>query len=141
MVVLCLLAHPAGVMCAQENGASAGADDTAFGAFLSQLKNPFLTAVPQAVVTVVDNNVPAPVKTVVAAAVPVRTAFTPAAVLPVPDLKISGVVWAAPKPQAIIDGEVVGIGDTVKGAKVIAIRKSGVDLSIQGRTFAVGVQQ
>ena len=34
-------------------------------------------------------------------------------------LKVTGLVWGAQMPKAIIDGNVVGIGDTVKEAKIL----------------------
>lgn len=41
-------------------------------------------------------------------------------------LDVSGLVWGAVKPKAIIDGEIYGVGDTVREAKIINISKEGV---------------
>lgn len=113
-------------------------DDAAFSALLSQLKDPFAVQMPQAAGqkddqaghAVIAAPVPAPVKTQTPPPKPVA-----------PDLKVSGVLWAGPKPQAIVNDRVVGIGDVVQKAKVTAIRKGKVEFSVQGKIFIVEVQK
>lgn len=46
----------------------------------------------------------------------------------VPDFQLSGVVWSGRKPQAIINEEVLGIGDAVLDYEVLMIEKAGVKL-------------
>ena len=58
-----------------------------------------------------------------------------------PKLKVSGVLWAGPKPQAIVNDLVVGIGDVVQGATLAAIRKGEVEFNAQGKNFTVEVQK
>lgn len=59
----------------------------------------------------------------------------PALEPPPPTFKIEGVVWGGPRPQAVIDGAVYDVGDTVQGAKIMAIDRTGVTGTMQGRTI------
>ncbi len=43
-------------------------------------------------------------------------------------LVLKGVFWSAGNPQALINGQVVKIGDKVRGAEVIDIKKEGVKM-------------
>lgn len=52
-----------------------------------------------------------------------------------PTFTIEGVVWGGPRPQAVIDGDVYDVGDTVQGAKIMAIDRTGVTGTMQGRTI------
>ena len=54
-----------------------------------------------------------------------------------PTLTLMGVVWNSQHPQAIINDQVVEIGDSVLEAKVIAIHKNGVDLDFKGKKFSI----
>lgn len=54
-----------------------------------------------------------------------------------PPLKVEGMVWGSERPQAIIDGEVFDIGDTVNGAKILDISKDGVILLYKNRSFVI----
>lgn len=126
-----------------EAKAPAEMDDAAFGLFLSQLKDPFAVQMPQAAVKT-DPAKGGAVGTArpslrVPEAVKKRT--PPPKPFVAPDLKISGVLWAGPKPRAIVNGLVVGIGDVVQGAKVAAIRKGQVEFDVQGKNFIVQVQK
>ncbi len=123
---------------------SADMDDAAFGAFLSQLKNPFAVQIPQAAgktdnkavhAATVGTARPSPVSAAVKTQTPPPKPFV------APDLKVSGVLWAGPKPQGIVNGRVVGIGDVVQGATVTAIHKGKVEFSVQGNNFIVEVQK
>jgi hypothetical protein len=49
-----------------------------------------------------------------------------------PQLNLIGLVWGGDKPQAIIDDQIVNIGDSIKNAKVVAITEIGVDLEYEG---------
>ncbi|MEW6101077.1 MAG: hypothetical protein AB1481_02150 [Candidatus Omnitrophota bacterium] len=57
---------------------------------------------------------------------------------PLPQLTVQGVIWGSSRPQAIINGNVVNIGDTVDGAHIINIDKQGVTVlyGSQKHTFA-----
>ena len=50
-------------------------------------------------------------------------------------LKVTGLVWGAQMPKAIIDGNVVGIGDTVKEAKILDISKVGIMFDYKGKQY------
>lgn len=52
---------------------------------------------------------------------------------PLPGINIAGVVWDTDRPQAIIDGQIVGIGDTVSGVKITDIQKTGITVLFQDR--------
>ena len=58
-----------------------------------------------------------------------------------PTLTIQGLIWGGPKPKAIIDNEVYGIGDVVQGATITAIERDGITLELQGRTIRVAMPQ
>jgi hypothetical protein len=45
---------------------------------------------------------------------------------PIPELVITGVVWNSARPQAIINGEVVDVGQTINGVQILNIEKSGI---------------
>ncbi len=53
-----------------------------------------------------------------------------APVIQTPNFKLTGHVWGTKIPYAIIDGEVVGIGDTVQGWTVVEIKKEGVTVGL-----------
>ena len=56
-------------------------------------------------------------------------------VMPLPDFSVQGVIWGGSLPQAIINEQVVKIGDTIQGAKVTSIGKEGVGLLFEGRQY------
>ena len=59
---------------------------------------------------------------------------------PLPGIHIAGVVWDTDRPQAIIDGQIVGIGDTVSGVKITDIQKTGVTVLFQDRTETLEIE-
>jgi hypothetical protein len=54
-----------------------------------------------------------------------------------PDLKIQGLVWGAEHSQAIVNGKVFKIGDTVENARIIDINRDGIDIVFEGRQFNI----
>lgn len=52
-----------------------------------------------------------------------------------PGLDIQAVVWGSLIPQAIINGEILRVGDTIEGAKITNITKEGIDIIYKGRIF------
>ncbi|PIQ86785.1 MAG: hypothetical protein COV73_04175 [Candidatus Omnitrophica bacterium CG11_big_fil_rev_8_21_14_0_20_43_6] len=50
-------------------------------------------------------------------------------------VKVQGIIWGVSIPQAIINDQVVTVGDLVEGAKILAIDKKGITLSYYGQTF------
>ncbi len=50
-------------------------------------------------------------------------------------LDLMGILWDVESPQAIINGEIVGVGDMIKGNEVIAILKDRVILKNDEKKF------
>ncbi|MDD4980858.1 MAG: hypothetical protein PHC54_06315 [Candidatus Omnitrophica bacterium] len=61
-----------------------------------------------------------------------------AAQKPLPALAIQGMVWGGTFPQAIINAKVVKIGDTIAGARIIDISKSGVTVLYEDKKYNLG---
>ncbi len=132
-----LFIGPWQALCVEEN-APADMDEAAFGIFLSQLKDPFAVQMPPPAVTKTENQV---VHAVATGPVIPPLPTPPPRLFIAPNLKVSGVLWAGPKPQAIVNDLVVGVGDVVQDAKVAAIGKGKVEFNTQGRNFIVEVQK
>jgi len=49
-----------------------------------------------------------------------------------PALHVLGLIWNSDRPQAIINGRVVDIGDSISNVKIIAIRKNEIDVEFNG---------
>jgi len=58
-------------------------------------------------------------------------------IINLPQFTISGVIWNTERPQAIINNRVVGIGDTVAEARIVAIRKTGIDINYRNTLFTL----
>ena len=56
-------------------------------------------------------------------------------------MSLEGLVWGAEYPQAILNGQIVKIGDTLEGYEVVAIDKTGVQLRAGGREVHVHVKR
>lgn len=90
-------------------------------------KNPFQSGLPEA-----------PKKAPVAAVVEAKP--IPKVVLPPkpeikmdpPKLVLNGLIWNSSQPQAIIDGEIVKLGDVIKDVKIKKITRSGVEGDFKG---------
>lgn len=52
-----------------------------------------------------------------------------------PAFAVTGIIWGGIFPVALIDGEVVKAGDTLKGATVTRIDKSGVSFIFQEKAY------
>ena len=59
---------------------------------------------------------------------------------PLPGINIAGVVWNTDRPQAIINGQIAGIGDMVSGVKIIDIQKTGITVLFQDRTETLEIK-
>ena len=57
----------------------------------------------------------------------------PEPVIPLPKITISGVIWNSDRPQAIINNEIIDIGDTVSEIEIVDIRKTGIDGLFHGK--------
>ena len=59
--------------------------------------------------------------------------------LDIDKLKVQGIIWGVKTPQAIINGNVLTIGDVVEGAEILSIDKKGITLSSNGVIFDLTV--
>ncbi|MBI5415742.1 MAG: hypothetical protein HZA29_02900 [Candidatus Omnitrophica bacterium] len=81
---------------------------------------------------------PPPVPPVVVAPVePQRQVVEP----PMPALNIGGVVWNTRRPQAIVNGRIVGLGDVVAGVKIVDIQKTGITVSAGDQTVTIEMRR
>lgn len=55
---------------------------------------------------------------------------------PPPVIKVQGVIWGGPAPKAIVEGKLYGIGDVIKGAKIVSIDRQGITMEHEGRPVA-----
>lgn len=51
---------------------------------------------------------------------------------PLPPLKVQGIVWGGVIPQAIINNQVVKIGDLISGVRVVDIKRNGITVFYSG---------
>jgi len=54
-----------------------------------------------------------------------------------PQFKVDGFIWGSSIPQAIINGKVYGVGDTVESAKITKIDKTGVTILFNGSNYVI----
>jgi hypothetical protein len=54
-----------------------------------------------------------------------------------PEMNVTGLVFKTKHPQAIINGQVVGIGDTINEAKVLKIKEGGLFVRYQSNIFFI----
>lgn len=54
-----------------------------------------------------------------------------------PEMSIQGLIWGGNSPQAIIDDTLYQVGDTVKGGKILAIKKTGLTFEYQGIKMSI----
>jgi hypothetical protein len=60
-----------------------------------------------------------------------------------PEMDVEGILWGTDKPLAVIDGEVYGVGDTLKSidAKIFKIENNKIIIIYQGRLYNVGIKK
>ncbi|MBI4597261.1 MAG: hypothetical protein HY737_02530 [Candidatus Omnitrophica bacterium] len=56
---------------------------------------------------------------------------------PMPVLELQGVLWGGPKPSAIINSEVYGVGEAVKGVIIKSVDRTGVKVEFQGQVLTL----
>ena len=98
------------------------------------ITNPFISKLPKPK-TVIKNITPPPpppTRLEVENPQPARTA--PAQP---PAVTISGVVWNSDRPQAIINGQVVDVGDKISEMEIVSISKSQIDVLYLGEKFTL----
>ncbi|HQO58066.1 MAG TPA: hypothetical protein PLT76_05035 [Candidatus Omnitrophota bacterium] len=57
--------------------------------------------------------------------------------LPKPDYKISGIVWNTARPQAIMEGRILDVGDSIEQWRIIGISRGGVEISFKNQKFLI----
>lgn len=57
--------------------------------------------------------------------------------LPQPNFTITGIIWNTDRPQAIINGQVVDIGDVIQDFKIESISPTAIEVSIKGVRMTV----
>ena len=53
------------------------------------------------------------------------------------NMDIKGLIWNSDRPQAIINEQVISIGDEVNGAKLLSVNRDGIKLQYKGVEFLV----
>ena len=56
---------------------------------------------------------------------------------PLPSITVSGIIWNSDRPQAIINGQIVDVGDTVSEIQITGIRKAAIDGFFDGRNVTL----
>lgn len=59
---------------------------------------------------------------------------------PFPNLDVLGLIWNTERPQAIINGQIVGIGDMIFEVEIVDIQKTGVTVLFHGRTATLEIK-
>jgi len=83
------------------------------------LRDPLMSLLPKA-----------PAREVKVSAAPKETVKPP---VPPPRLTVRGLLWGGPEPEAIINDEVYRVGETVGGAKILSIDRTGITIEHQGK--------
>ena len=58
-----------------------------------------------------------------------------------PSLDLSGVIYDPVRPMAIMNGRLVGVGDSASGAKILRIEKDSVRISFGGREETIRIKK
>ena len=56
---------------------------------------------------------------------------------PVPIVTINGIIWNSDRPQAIINGTIVDIGDTISEIQITSIQKTAINGIFDGRNVTL----
>lgn len=115
---------------------------------LRSLRNPFTPRLPDEIPQaplpaeekVSEQNTRQDIQTDATETPPEASQQTPAVeevVLPKPDYKISGIVWNTDRPQAIMEGRIVSIGDSIEQWRITGISRGGVEISFKNQRFLI----
>ncbi len=96
-------------------------------------KNPFKSKLPEKPQEVKVDNESNPIPLVSTLAQPPTPIEPPKP----PTMSITGIVWNTDRPQAIINGQVVNQGDTIDGAQIVSIKKTGIDVIFEDVNFTI----
>ncbi|MCM8801485.1 MAG: general secretion pathway protein GspB [Candidatus Omnitrophica bacterium] len=56
-----------------------------------------------------------------------------------PDLKVQGIIWQGRFPQAIINNQILKIGDEIEGVKIVGIERDGVRLLFEDKEYKLSI--
>jgi hypothetical protein len=56
---------------------------------------------------------------------------------PLPSFTVQGIFWGGKFPQAIIDDQVVKVGDTIKEARIVDITREGITVSFDDKIHTI----
>ncbi len=56
---------------------------------------------------------------------------------PLPELILSGTILSKDNPRAIVNGKVLGIGDTIEGVKIMGVMRGEIDAFFEGEHFLI----
>ena len=153
LLTICMMTIPTFIVCAQ---AGPGTQDDLEARLLS-IKNPFKSQLPVPEKEHIEEELeseedqsdreeaeplvgPEPNETVSSergSTDPSPEITEPEEIIPLPDVKVSGIIWNSDRPQAIINGLIVDIGDNILGIEITEIRKTGIDGLFHGRTVTM----
>ena len=109
--------------------------DSHFRMDFSSVRNPFASKLPKKIQPTVEPGTPEKSRSETRTEAPPedrRTSIDAARNLPQErpaiQLQITGLVWNTERPQAIVNSQVVSVGDTIGGNKIIAIRREGIEV-------------
>ncbi|MDP3722128.1 MAG: hypothetical protein Q8R91_01355 [Candidatus Omnitrophota bacterium] len=71
----------------------------------------------------------------------VGAGIPPEPVPPLPQLTVQGLWWGSEQPQAIINGNVYGVHETVDGARILSIGRDGVVIEWAGQAIHLTTQR
>ncbi len=71
---------------------------------------------------------------------PQSVSLAPAVEIRPPLITISGLVWNTDRPQAIVNNEIVGIGDKINEWSIVAISEEGIEISYLDKRVLVSNQ-
>ncbi|MBN1404944.1 MAG: hypothetical protein JW946_00305 [Candidatus Omnitrophica bacterium] len=54
-----------------------------------------------------------------------------------PSISILGLVWDTSRPQAIIDGKILSVGEEVSGCRLLSVERDGVKVEYKGYEFFI----
>jgi len=61
--------------------------------------------------------------------------------IPMPEIDITGIIWNAERPQAIINGQIIDVGDKILDIEIMDIQKTGIEGLFHGRPVMIKAQR
>ncbi|MDP8264254.1 MAG: hypothetical protein P9M12_02085 [Candidatus Aceula lacicola] len=118
-----------------------------FNLTAAQTRNPFKSSLPK--IKEIVEKIPEPINISSRASKlrpelrtsPIQVEKKPKPIVKAPVLVISGLIWNTALPQAIINQNIVTIGDIVEKSEIVNIHKGGVDILFSGAPFTIKIDQ